>query len=102
MYMRLWNSKNKEGEGQRRKKRMQEKKGFDSIIFLVPFDLPFKKIPNEKKKTSSTKNFLFRFRVLFSNRQKESKNHIDTFYNHTSEFFESYKSKQNEAMIRSS
>ena len=45
-------------EGDRRPKRiMQEKKGFDSIIFLVPFDLPFKKILNEKKKLRARKSF---------------------------------------------
>ena len=71
-------------EGDRRpKRRMQEKKGFDSIIFLVPFERRFKKnIGNEK--------VFVPFPGTFSNEQKESKNHTDPFYDHISESFESY------------
>ena len=59
------------GAGQRRKKRMQEKKGFDSIIFLVPFDLPFlsnavlKKSIDETKKHRARKTFRSVSRYFF-------------------------------------
>ena len=70
---------------------MQEKRfGFDGIF--CSFDLPFKKIPNGKKNFDHEKVFV-PFPGTFSNEQKESKNHINQFYNHISEIFESYKSK---------
>ena len=88
---------------------MQEKKGFDSIIFLVPFDLPFlsnavlKKVSmKQKKKRRARKSFYFVSRYFFSNRQKKLKNHTSTFYNDTGEILQSYKYKKNHSMIRSS
>ena len=65
-----------EGEGDERKE--CKKKGLDSMEFFVPSIYLLKKYRTEKK-TSITKKFSFRFQVLFSDRQKESKNHIDTF-----------------------
>jgi len=55
-----------------KERRMLRKKGFDSIIFLVPFDLPFlsnavlkKSIDETKKKRRVRKSFYFVSKYFF-------------------------------------
>ena len=78
VYMAPWKERGAEGEGRKGRKGTQE---FD--------ESKIKKV-SKKKKTSGTKKLFFLFPSTFSNTQKESKNNIDRFYNHISEFFESY------------
>ena len=71
LYVRLWKER-KKTQTCRKKEECFEKKGFDSIIFLVPFDLPFlsnavlkKSIDETKKKRRVRKSFYFVSKYFF-------------------------------------